>query len=66
MDNWEGERGDPEFWELKLVCMAEGLSEPNHPAGGGADELLPCVIYTILKANVPQMHSNLQYPCEKK
>eukprot|EP00026_Physarum_polycephalum_P001386 Phypoly_transcript_01387.p1 GENE.Phypoly_transcript_01387~~Phypoly_transcript_01387.p1 ORF type:complete len:1109 (+),score=130.17 Phypoly_transcript_01387:94-3327(+) len=49
----------------KLNCIfecfkiiAKGLTDSGHDS---ADDFLPCVIYVLLKANVPQLHSNLNY-----
>ena len=53
----------------KLICilncckiifnLLDHRSKDNKPAG--ADEFLPILIYTILIANLPNLHSNIQY-----
>jgi hypothetical protein len=50
----------------KMVCIlnccrvvSNALSTAAAP--GGADDLLPVLIYVTIKAQVPQLHSNLQY-----
>ncbi|KAL0326265.1 UNVERIFIED_CONTAM: Vacuolar protein sorting-associated protein 9A [Sesamum radiatum] len=41
-----------------LLLNASFASNEDHP---GADEFLPVLIYVTIKANLPQLHSNLSY-----
>eukprot|EP01134_Creolimax_fragrantissima_P005603 CFRG5603T1 len=50
--------------EDKLGCILRCCQSVFHiaaPATIGADEFLPILIYVVIKANPPKLHSNLQY-----
>lgn len=50
----------------KLICLFNGCRHLQHlvealTLDAGADELLPVLIFALLKSRIAQLHSNLQY-----